>query len=149
MESLSLSCSVMSTSLQPMDYSPPGPSAHGIFQARILKWAAISFSKGSSWPRVQAWISCTAGRFTIWATSVWDTEPSVYWCLINFCCLTQVGNNPAEEYIFPKSLAELFGFGSHFCSPHHLLGKMSLLLQNSWPLNSDWPNFVLAPCWSF
>ena len=74
------------------------------------------------------------------------------WCLINFCCLTQVANNPAEKYIFPKSLAELLeaiGFGSHFWSPHHLLGKMSLLLQNPWPLNSDWPNFVLAPCWSF
>ena len=27
-----------------MDYSPPGSSAHGIFQARILEWVAISFS---------------------------------------------------------------------------------------------------------
>ena len=32
----------------PMDSSPPGSSAHGILQARILKWVAISFSKGSS-----------------------------------------------------------------------------------------------------
>ena len=34
-----------------MDYSPPGFSVHGIFQARILEGVAISFSKGSSWPR--------------------------------------------------------------------------------------------------
>ena len=30
-----------------MDYSPPGSFAHEIFQARILKWAAISYSSGS------------------------------------------------------------------------------------------------------
>ena len=28
-----------------MDYSPPGPSVHGIFQARVLQWVAIAFSK--------------------------------------------------------------------------------------------------------
>ena len=34
-----------------MDCSPPGSSVHGIFQARILEWVAISSSRGSSWPR--------------------------------------------------------------------------------------------------
>ena len=34
-----------------MDYSLPGSSVHGILQARILEWVAISFSRGSSWPR--------------------------------------------------------------------------------------------------
>ena len=28
----------------PMDYSPPGSSVHGIFQARVLEWVAIAFS---------------------------------------------------------------------------------------------------------
>ena len=37
----------------PMDCSPPGSSVHGISQARILEWIAISFSKGSSQPRDQ------------------------------------------------------------------------------------------------
>ena len=32
----------------PMDCSPPGSSVHGIFQARILEWVAVSYSKGSS-----------------------------------------------------------------------------------------------------
>ena len=52
-----------------MDYSPPDSSVHGIFQARILEWVAISFSRRSPPPRDQAWISCIAGRFfTNWAT---------------------------------------------------------------------------------
>ena len=42
---------------------------HGIFQARVLEWIAISFSRGSSWPRNRTWVSCTAGRcFIVWAT---------------------------------------------------------------------------------
>ena len=36
------------TLCDPMDCSPPGSSIHGIFQARVLEWVAISFSKGSS-----------------------------------------------------------------------------------------------------
>ena len=35
----------------PMDYSLPGSSVHGILQARILEWVATFFSRGSSWPR--------------------------------------------------------------------------------------------------
>ena len=52
-----------------MDCSPPGSSVHGISQARILEWIAISFSRGSSRPRNQTRVSCIAGRrFTVWAT---------------------------------------------------------------------------------
>ena len=51
-----------------MDYSPPGFTVHGILQARILEWVAISFSRGSSWPRDQTWVSCIIdGFFTFWA----------------------------------------------------------------------------------
>ena len=32
------------TPSDPMDYSPPGPSIHGIFQARVLEWVAIAFT---------------------------------------------------------------------------------------------------------
>ena len=53
----------------PMDYSLPGSFLHGVFQARILEWVAMPFSRGSSWPRDWAQVSCTAGRcFTFWAT---------------------------------------------------------------------------------
>ena len=39
------------TLCDPTDYSPLGSSLHGISQIRILEWVAISFSRGSSWPR--------------------------------------------------------------------------------------------------
>ena len=53
----------------PMNYSPPDSSAHGILQARILDWLAISYSRRSSQPRDQTWVSSIAdGFFTIWAT---------------------------------------------------------------------------------
>ena len=57
------------TLCDPMDYSLPNSSIHGIFQARILEWVAISFSMGSSQPRDRTLVSCTASRlFTVWAT---------------------------------------------------------------------------------
>ena len=40
-----------STLCNPMDCSLPGSSVHGIFQARILEWASVSYSRGSSRPR--------------------------------------------------------------------------------------------------
>ena len=58
----------MSDSFDSVDCSLPGSSVHGILQARILEWVAISFSRGSSWPRNRTWVSCIAGRwFTNWA----------------------------------------------------------------------------------
>ena len=54
------------TLCDPMDCSLPGPSVHRIFQARILEWVTISFSRGSSQPRDQTWVSPTVGRcFTV------------------------------------------------------------------------------------
>ena len=51
-----------------MDCSPPGSSVCGIFQARILEWAAMPSSRGS-WRRDWTQVSCIAGIFfTIWAT---------------------------------------------------------------------------------
>ena len=53
----------------PMDCSLPHFSVHGIFQARVLEWVAISFPRGYSQPRDQTWVSRIVGRyFTIWAT---------------------------------------------------------------------------------
>ena len=56
----------------PMDCSPPGSSVHGIFQARILEWVAISYSRGSSQPRYWtciSWVFCIGGQFLYnWAT---------------------------------------------------------------------------------
>ena len=50
------------TLCDPMDYSPPGSSVHGILQARILEWVSISSSRRSSPPRDRTWVSCIAGQ---------------------------------------------------------------------------------------
>ena len=81
----------MSDSCNPMDCSLPGSSVHGVSQARILEWVAISFSKGSFWPRDQTWVSCIAGRFfTDWAPekptaiiSLWPTNAPA--SLVHMC----------------------------------------------------------------
>ena len=52
-----------------VDYSPPGSSIHGILQARILEWVAISFSKGSCQSRNWTCISCIGRQILYhWAT---------------------------------------------------------------------------------
>ena len=57
---------------EPMDWSPPDSSVYRILQARILEWAAISLSRGSSQVRDWTWVSCIAGRF-------FSHQGSPYW----------------------------------------------------------------------
>ena len=80
----SASRSVMSNSCDPMDRSLPGSSVHGISQARILEWVAISFSGESSQLRDQTWVSCTAGRFF----TVWTTRDRLQFSSVAQSCLT-------------------------------------------------------------
>ena len=54
------SSSVMSNSATPWTVALPDSSVHAIFQARILEWVAVSYSRGSFWPRHQTWVSCTS-----------------------------------------------------------------------------------------
>ena len=51
------------TLCDPMDYSPPGFSVHGIFQSKILERVAMPSSRGSSQPRDTTQVFCIAGRF--------------------------------------------------------------------------------------
>ena len=68
-ENESVSCSAVSDSLQPMGCSSPGSFIHRVFQAGVLEWVAMPFSRGSSWPRNWIRVSCITGRFfTIWVT---------------------------------------------------------------------------------
>ena len=63
-----------------MDCSPSGSWAHGILQVKILKWIAISFSRGFSWPRDQTLVSCIPSKlFTIWTTRARKGR------VVNFC----------------------------------------------------------------
>ena len=70
-----------STVCDPMDCSLPGSSVHGILQARMLEWVAISSSRGSSWPKDWTCISCFAGGFFYhWVTweALWDLYLAAY-----------------------------------------------------------------------
>ena len=64
------------TLCNPMDCSPPGFSVHGIFQARILEWVAISYSRRSSQPRNQTCISCVPciGRQNLYHCAPWEAH---------------------------------------------------------------------------
>ena len=67
-----------------MDHSLPGSSAHGIFQATILEWLAISCSRGSSWPGIKSMSlaspALASGFFTtntIWKAPVLPYDPAI------------------------------------------------------------------------
>ena len=60
----------------PLHCSLPGSSVHGIFQARILQWVAISFSRGSSQLRDWAHISCISctGKQFLYHSATWEAH---------------------------------------------------------------------------
>ena len=64
------------TLCEPMDCRLPGASIHGIFQARRLEWVAISYSRGSYWPRNQTQVFCAScsGRQILHHCSNWEAN---------------------------------------------------------------------------
>ena len=80
------------TRSDPMDCSLPDSSVHGIFQARILEWVAISFSRGSSQPRNRIRVSRIVDRrFTVWTTRGVQDQT----CLIRFMCTFHPVSSPS------------------------------------------------------
>ena len=73
------------TLCDPMDCSLPGSSIHGISQAKIPEWVAISFSRGSSWPRDRTHV-CSIGRQSLYC---WATREA------SFCYIT--AKNPVSS----------------------------------------------------
>ena len=113
------SCSAVSNSCDPVDCSLSGSSVHGILQARILEWIAISFSRGSSGTRNWTQVSWIAGRwFTNWSMRealhssmhLWSLEANGkdrHW--INSYhhghdWAGEVGQNVSMVYSFPRGL---------------------------------------------
>ena len=113
--SVAQSCSTL---CDPMDCSLPGSSVHGILQARVLEWVAISFSRGSSQPRDQTQVSHTAGRR-------FKGSPKQFFFL-NVCCCCMLSCSIVSDSLRPHGLqpATLLcpwdfpgkntGVGSHF-----------------------------------
>ena len=64
----------------PLDCRPPGSSVQGILQERILERIAISFSRGSSWPKDWTPVCCNAGSlFTDWGTRGYRKGDIIFW----------------------------------------------------------------------
>ena len=89
--SVAQSCLILCNS---QDCSPPGFSVHGIFQARILGWVAISYSRGSSWLRNQtrvSFISTLVGGFSTTAPPGKPIE-GIYLEAIKAICIKPTAN---------------------------------------------------------
>ena len=97
------------TLCDPMDCSPPSSSIHGILQARILEWIAISFSKGSSQPRDRTHVSRIVDRhFTVWANVADTVHPCFNGILPQSYFSLFFKHMPAELAFFNWTIFKVF-----------------------------------------
>ena len=102
-----------------MDWGPRGSSVHGIFQARILEWVPIPFSRGSSQPRDGTCVSYIADRFfTISATG--EAQLTGASLLVTF----------GQRNVYSKILCFLLNFMSPLCI------QDARSLSDTWPVNT-------------
>ena len=92
-----------------MDCSPPGSSVHGILQARILEWVAMSSSLGSFWRRdgthVLYLLYWQVGFST---NATWEAHFRVYWCQTKVSMETVIWNEMKHEWCkFPGNIKDL------------------------------------------
>ena len=98
----------------PMDWSPPGSSVHGIFQAKILEWIAIYYSRVSSLLSDWTHISCVSciGRWVLYHCAIWEAHfipyhlPLSQLPLYMYCCL---------DYFSPQFKLEEVRHFVYFC----------------------------------
>ena len=88
-----------------MDCSPPGSSVHGMSQRGILEWIAISFSRGSSWPRDRIHFFCVSftGRQMLYH---WGTREAHYYTLCPFNSVLSIHGLCHQEFfsLSPQNL---------------------------------------------
>ena len=121
----------------------PGSSVHGIYQARVLGWIAISFSRGSFHPRNRTRVSHIVGRrFTIWATREIITSIIIIsisiclWCSYSFTglgslCLTVnilTFNHLSDQIRSDQSLSRV----QLIATPWTTARQAFLSITNSW-----------------
>ena len=121
------------TLYDPMDCSPPGSSVHGILQARVLKWVAISFSRGSSWPRDQPCIFCVS-YFGSWIY-LWSLR--IYFAVVQFMsdsflpCGLQLTSFPVPHYLPEFNQVHVRWIGDAIQPPQPLLPSSPLAINLS------------------
>ena len=137
-----------------MDCNPLGSSAHGISQARILEWVAISFSKGSSQPRGCTYIFCLAG-------GLFTTEPPgkplsqfSHSVVSDSATPWTAARQASLSIINPWSLLKLMSIESAMPSNHLILCHPLLLPPSIFPSIRVFSNESVLPMrwpkyWSF
>ena len=118
-----------------LDCSPPGSSVHGILQARILDWVAISSSRGSSWPRDWTLISCVV--FCIRRRILFfflTTEPSRSYRKVSFLLSTQ------DFFHFTNKMNQSQEDGSRILKLKRTLSKYFVLFPYLYASASKIPN---------
>ena len=133
-----------------MDYSPPGSSIHGIFQARILEWLAISFSRGSSQLRDRTQDSHTSGRLFhlshlgIFILSLRGNYMSVvavqsHSCVQIFVTPWTAAHQASLSFTLSLSLLKFMSIESVRPSNHLIISCLLLLLPSIFPPSRSFP----------
>ena len=98
-----------------MDCSLPGSSVHGIFQAIVLEWIAISFSRGSSQPRDWTRVSCILDRrLTVWANLILSSSINISFSVI------EASLNYAHNVIHVPQKIKIFKNRKHYLNSIYL-----------------------------
>ena len=128
-----------------MDCSLPGSSVHGIFQARILEWVTILFSRESSWPRDKTQVSRIAGRFF----TIWDTREAPFSWKNN----SKTKNKHSKTcfgwlWISVRSPHRKVGLRKHIFQLIHsaiyIHRKLNRTIWGSWAWKPFWPPFLIG-----
>ena len=126
------------TLCDPIDCSLPGFSIHAILQARVLEWAVISFSKGSSQPRDQTRISHIVDRrFTVWAIIMLSIffmsvfTYSYFMIMSSFCYLINVLANLFWFLILYLALSYILRIQTHVWVWYCLSRGCSLMMAHN------------------
>ena len=167
-----LSLQLCPTLCNPMDCSPPGFSVHKILQARILEWVAISYSRGSSWPKdltcvccvfcIDRWILCHWHSFyyciTVYYTEIWNYShglfcSSVYqnyrYYMAKFFIQVPTGWNQGVRYLNSHlNLAVLFQDNLVYWQNSVAWGCTTEGMFSSWMVRcqSQFPKATHFPC---
>ena len=89
-----------------MDCSPPGSSDHGLFQARILEWVAISYSRGSSQPRDRTRVPCVSclGRWILYHGTAWKASVGSLPLFFGSCFLNRKAAIQVSLILTPRAV---------------------------------------------
>ena len=136
--------------LTPWTVSLPGCPVHGIFQAIILEWVAMPFSRGSFWPRDQTRVLYIAGRFfTIWATR--EAQCLLLFFYYFFKIVQFFFFSPLRPWVSEvKSLSHFQLFVTPWTVAHQAPPSMGFSRQEYWsglsfPSPGDLPNPGIEP----